>query len=240
MNQLTPGQERRLASVVEATGWDARSLRSGRFVRLLDPEGARETGPHVEVGLLNLSGSPTSTLLDEIGLRPGVLLSDAEFEVDSSHAHVVLGERTVRLDCDFREFVHRAIDEKHLLQLPNSGELPHTHLHANPFALESQLAAASIGSQTVLSKFAVRIHDEHEDGMREIISLIDGLDESDAALRACAAMQVAEPVAVEVFRSVFNPLVNGAYVMKMTHRRRLSVNDCIRFYHLPNQDFRAR
>lgn len=239
MYQLTPGQERRLASVVEATGWDARSLRSGRFVRLLDPEGARETGPHAEVGLLNLSGSPTATLLAEIGLDPGALLWDAEFEVDPSRAHVVLAERTVRLDCDVRDFVHRAIDEKHLLQVSTSDVLRQAPRDVNPFALESQLAAASIGSQRVLSKFTVRIHDERDDGVREIICLIDGLDEADAALSACAAMQVAEPVAVEVFPSVFNPLVNGAYVMKLTRRRRLSVDDCIRFYHLHDQHFTA-
>ncbi len=233
MKALTPGQQRRLDGVIDGMGWDGRTITSGRFVRLLDPEGARGVSSHIEVALINLTGEATKKVLADIYPKAGFILQDSRFVIDVSVPIVVLSDRMVPMALGrASEVVQRMIDPRRLV-LPEGGGDPLPE-QVNPFDFRSQLSAAHVGPDLPGGLYTVRVHHVQEGaGVREQILLLLAGDEKEAAKSGCQAVAATRPLAAEVFKPMWNPPMHGLEVMRIIHRRRLSVSGCISYYHLP-------
>jgi len=229
---LTPGQQRRLDGVIDGSGWDGRRLDGGRYLRILDPEGLRGISSHVEVALISLSNRTTEELLKEMYPDAGCLLQDTPFTISEGVPVIVLSDRIVAFSADdTAEIVERVVDQRQTVRMK-------THPHpraalASPFDFRRQLNSAHIGPDVPGADYVVRIHQlDVQDDLHEQVLLLLAEDDDDAARIACASTDARHPLAVEVFHPLWSPPVDGMIVFRVARRRRLSMDECISFYHL--------
>ncbi|MGQ7311716.1 hypothetical protein ACUOFU_08460 [Microbacterium arabinogalactanolyticum] len=230
-NEYAPGRQRRLDAVIDASGWDGRRIAGGRYVRLLDPEGLRGVGAHVEMALISLSSRTTEEFVEEMYPDAGCLLQDSPFTVAEDAPVVVLSDRIVRDVDDAAEFVERVVDRRRIVPMKTGDES--SAVLGNPFDFARQLSSAHIGPEIPGMDYVVRIHQLNARGdLHEQVLLLLAEGDDDAARRACASVGARRPLAVEVFSPLWAPPVHGMSLLRLAHRRRLSMDDCISFYRL--------
>lgn len=232
MKSLTPGQQRRLEEVIDGMGWDGRTIEGGRFVRVLDPDGRRGVGAHVEAAVVNLSTEPSAQMLNEFFPNAGVVLQDDPFEIDASTPFVILSDTAIGgAENSPVDIVQRVTDRRRIVSLHSAGES--LLERSNPFDFKTQLSAASVGPDVPGGLFVVRVHQVVNAQLREQIVMLLANDENDAASAGARAFVAQRPLAVEVFKPKWNPPMHGLLIMQIAHRRRLSVDECISYYRLP-------
>jgi hypothetical protein len=240
--QMTKGwsvpQQRRLARVIDAMGFDGRNPGPIGLVRFFEVATSATMNRYRQVFALSLSGLSTGELAERFGYTAAYVLNTSEVKALPTESTVLLSDRLVQINGSPDLYAERAVVRNRRISLSLADVGDNGPERPGVFSETVQLCAAGILEHTPFGVYGVRLMAASgSDAIREAISVVSALDLEDAVVSASASLRKSHPtetvLTAEAYESGWSHPFDGMMILALTQRSRLDLGEYVKTLNLP-------